>query len=117
VVEGCNEFCTFCVVPYTRGRELSRPMEDVLREVRALAASGLKEVELLGQTINSYRCPQTGADFAALLEAVGRRRGLLERGGGIDRDRAADVVLRELQRGQIGRISFEGPEDRPQGDD
>jgi tRNA-2-methylthio-N6-dimethylallyladenosine synthase len=70
VVEGCNEFCTFCVVPYTRGRELSRPMEDVLREVRSLAATGLKEVELLGQTINSYRCPQTGADFAALLEAV-----------------------------------------------
>ena len=70
VVEGCNEFCTFCVVPYTRGRELSRPMEDVLREVRFLADSGLKEVELLGQTINSYECPQTGADFAALLEAV-----------------------------------------------
>jgi tRNA-2-methylthio-N6-dimethylallyladenosine synthase len=70
VVEGCNEFCTFCVVPYTRGRELSRTMEDVLREVRDLAASGLKEVELLGQTINSYECPQTGADFAALLEAV-----------------------------------------------
>ncbi len=70
VVEGCNEFCTFCVVPYTRGRELSRPMQDVLVEVRGLAAAGLKEVELLGQTINSYRCPQTGADFAALLEAV-----------------------------------------------
>ena len=70
VVEGCNEFCTFCVVPYTRGRELSRPMEDVLGEVRALASTGLKEVELLGQTINSYQCPLTGADFAALLEAV-----------------------------------------------
>ncbi|MDX2436946.1 MAG: tRNA (N6-isopentenyl adenosine(37)-C2)-methylthiotransferase MiaB [Acidobacteriota bacterium] len=70
VVEGCNEFCTFCVVPYTRGRELSRPIADVLGEVRALAASGLKEVELLGQTINSYQCPETGADFAALLEAV-----------------------------------------------
>ncbi len=70
VVEGCNEFCTFCVVPYTRGRELSRTLADVLVEVRALAATGLKEVELLGQTINSYQCPETGADFAALLEAV-----------------------------------------------
>ena len=70
VVEGCNEFCTFCVVPYTRGREFSRPMADVLRDVRSLACSGLKEVELLGQTINSYECPQTGAEFADLLEAV-----------------------------------------------
>ena len=70
VVEGCNEFCTFCVVPYTRGRELSRAMPDILREVEALAESGLKEVELLGQTINSYRCPRTGADFSDLLAKV-----------------------------------------------
>jgi len=76
VVEGCNEFCTFCVVPYTRGRELSRPMKDVLEEIRVLAESGLKEVELLGQTINSYECPQSGADFAALLEAVAAVDGL-----------------------------------------
>ncbi len=71
VVEGCNEFCTFCVVPYTRGRELSRPMADILREVEALAEDGLKEVELLGQTINAYRCPRTGADFSDLLATVG----------------------------------------------
>ncbi len=70
VVEGCNEFCTFCVVPYTRGRELSRPVEGVITEIRDLAATGLKEIELLGQTINSYRCPDSGADFSALLEAV-----------------------------------------------
>jgi tRNA-2-methylthio-N6-dimethylallyladenosine synthase len=70
VVEGCNEFCTFCIVPYTRGREVSRAMPDVLREVRSLAGSGLKEVELLGQTINAYRCPQTDSDFADLLEVV-----------------------------------------------
>lgn len=70
VVEGCNEFCTFCVVPYTRGREISRPIEDILREVHTLVKSGLKEVELLGQTINSYRDPRTGEDFADLLGAV-----------------------------------------------
>jgi tRNA-2-methylthio-N6-dimethylallyladenosine synthase len=76
VVEGCNEFCTFCVVPYTRGREVSRSMEDVLTEVKHLASGGLKEVELLGQTINAYRCPDTGADFADLLEAVAAVPGL-----------------------------------------
>jgi tRNA-2-methylthio-N6-dimethylallyladenosine synthase len=72
VVEGCNEFCTFCIVPYTRGRERSRPVADVVAEVRSLAASGLREVELLGQTINAYRCPATGADFADLLNEVAR---------------------------------------------
>jgi tRNA-2-methylthio-N6-dimethylallyladenosine synthase len=76
VVEGCNEFCTFCVVPYTRGRELSRSVSDVLREVRFLAESGLREVELLGQTINAYRCPVSGAGFAELLEAVASVPGL-----------------------------------------
>jgi tRNA-2-methylthio-N6-dimethylallyladenosine synthase len=76
VVEGCNEFCTFCVVPHTRGRELSRSMADVLTEVRHLAESGLHEVELLGQTINAYRCPATGAGFADLLEAVASIPGL-----------------------------------------
>jgi tRNA-2-methylthio-N6-dimethylallyladenosine synthase len=76
VVEGCNEFCTFCVVPYTRGREASRPRSEVLEEVRHLAATGLKEVELLGQTINAYQCPETGADFADLLAEVAAVPGL-----------------------------------------
>ncbi len=76
VVEGCNEFCTFCVVPYTRGREISRSLEDVLAEAQHLAATGLKEVELLGQTINAYRCPLSGADFAELLDRVASVAGL-----------------------------------------
>ncbi|HSL18684.1 MAG TPA: tRNA (N6-isopentenyl adenosine(37)-C2)-methylthiotransferase MiaB [Methylomirabilota bacterium] len=77
VIEGCNEFCTFCIVPYTRGREVSRPLDGILDEVRRLAADGVREVELLGQTINAYRCPRTGADLAGLLERVAGVDGLL----------------------------------------
>jgi tRNA-2-methylthio-N6-dimethylallyladenosine synthase len=76
VIEGCDEFCTFCIVPYTRGRERSRPMGEVVDEVKGLVAAGMREVELLGQTINSYRCPTTGAEFAALLDAVAEVPGL-----------------------------------------
>ena len=67
IMEGCNKNCTFCIVPTTRGREVSRPFDDVLAEVRA---SGRVEIELLGQTVNAYRCPISGRDFGALLAAV-----------------------------------------------
>ncbi|HEX9501403.1 MAG TPA: tRNA (N6-isopentenyl adenosine(37)-C2)-methylthiotransferase MiaB, partial [Thermoanaerobaculia bacterium] len=67
IIEGCNKNCTFCIVPTTRGREVSRPFDDVLAEVRA---SGRVEIELLGQTVNAYRCPVSGRDFGALLSAV-----------------------------------------------
>ena len=77
VIEGCDEYCTFCIVPYTRGREVSRPLGEVLEEIRSLAAEGVKEVELLGQTINAYRCPESGADLARLLEEVAAVEGLL----------------------------------------
>jgi tRNA-2-methylthio-N6-dimethylallyladenosine synthase len=71
IIEGCNEFCSFCVVPYTRGHERMRPKGDILAEVREAAASGRREVQLLGQIVNHYQAPDDPAcDFAGLLEAV-----------------------------------------------
>ncbi|MCX7896144.1 MAG: MiaB/RimO family radical SAM methylthiotransferase, partial [Thermoanaerobaculum sp.] len=76
VIHGCDQHCTFCVVPYTRGPEISRPLKEVVAEVQQLVARGALEVTLLGQTINAYRCPETGADFADLLQAVTEVEGL-----------------------------------------
>jgi tRNA-2-methylthio-N6-dimethylallyladenosine synthase len=70
IIHGCNQRCTYCVVPRTRGAEVSRPMAEIVSEVRALARRGAKEITLLGQTVNAYRCPQTGADLAQLLGVV-----------------------------------------------
>jgi tRNA-2-methylthio-N6-dimethylallyladenosine synthase len=71
IIEGCNEFCSFCVVPYTRGHERMRPKADILAEVREAAASGRSEVQLLGQIVNHYDAPdERGCDFTALLEAI-----------------------------------------------
>ena len=77
IIEGCNKNCTFCIVPTTRGREVSRPFDDVLAECRAAVASGRVEIELLGQTVNAYRCPSSGRDFGALLAAVAQIPGLM----------------------------------------
>jgi tRNA-2-methylthio-N6-dimethylallyladenosine synthase len=71
IIEGCNEYCSFCVVPYTRGHERMRPRADILAEVREAAASGRKEVQLLGQIVNHYRAPDDqSCDFIGLLEAM-----------------------------------------------
>jgi tRNA-2-methylthio-N6-dimethylallyladenosine synthase len=74
IMEGCSKYCSYCVVPYTRGEEVSRPFEDVLVEVAGLADQGVREVTLLGQNVNAYRGPMGSsadiADFATLLEYV-----------------------------------------------
>ena len=77
IMEGCSKYCTFCIVPYTRGEEVSRPLEDVLTEVATLAAQGVKEVTFLGQNVNAYRGAMTDAaggedfaDLAFLIETV-----------------------------------------------
>ena len=71
IVEGCNDFCTYCVVPYTRGHERMRAKAEILREVAELATEGRKEVQLLGQIVNHYLAPDDpSCDFAGLLEAV-----------------------------------------------
>jgi tRNA-2-methylthio-N6-dimethylallyladenosine synthase len=74
IQEGCDKFCTFCVVPYTRGAEYSRPLRDVVAEARALADRGVKEITLLGQNVNAYH---GGASFAELLSAIADIDGVL----------------------------------------
>ena len=76
VQRGCSYYCTFCIVPHVRGRFDNRPMVDILAECRTAIARGAREVTLVGQTVNAFKDPATGADFADLLEAVGALEGL-----------------------------------------
>ncbi len=76
IIEGCDKFCAYCVVPYTRGRERSRTSESVLEEARRIVDSGLTEIQLLGQNVNSYRDPLGHKSFAELLAAVGEVPGI-----------------------------------------
>ncbi len=79
IMEGCSKYCTFCVVPYTRGEEVSRPLADVMRDIQALAAQGVREVTLLGQNVNAYRgLGEDGdsVDFAFLLQTIAALDGI-----------------------------------------
>jgi tRNA-2-methylthio-N6-dimethylallyladenosine synthase len=91
IMEGCSKYCSFCVVPYTRGEEVSRPFADVVGEVAALAAQGVKEVTLLGQNVNAWRGEIGGepADFAELLRYVAEI-------GGVERIRYTTSHPREF---------------------
>ena len=78
-MEGCSKYCSFCVVPYTRGEEVSRPFDDVIAEVATLAAKGVREVNLLGQNVNAYRGPMADgelADLALLIEVIAGIEGI-----------------------------------------
>jgi tRNA-2-methylthio-N6-dimethylallyladenosine synthase len=98
IIEGCNEFCTFCVVPYTRGHERMRPCRDVLEDIRTAARSGRREIQLLGQIVNHYQAPDDAAcDFAALLERAAEVPG-------IDRIRFASPHPRHVSERLIAAI-------------
>ncbi|MEI9969157.1 MAG: tRNA (N6-isopentenyl adenosine(37)-C2)-methylthiotransferase MiaB [Terracidiphilus sp.] len=76
IIEGCDKFCSYCVVPYTRGKERSRTSSSVLDEAKRIADLGYTEIQLLGQNVNSYRDPEGKSSFAELLAAVGEVRGI-----------------------------------------
>jgi tRNA-2-methylthio-N6-dimethylallyladenosine synthase len=76
IMEGCNNFCSYCIVPYARGREKFRPFKSIVKEIRDLSKKGFLEIQLLGQNVNSYRDPESGKGFSSLLKEVNRTEGI-----------------------------------------
>ncbi len=76
IMEGCDNFCSYCVVPFTRGREKYRPMKDILKTAKKLASSGYMEIQLLGQNVNSYVAPDSGKGFSSLLRELNTIKGI-----------------------------------------
>ena len=70
IMEGCNKFCSYCIVPYTRGKETSREFNEIISEIRVMIDNGLEEIHLLGQNVNAYQDPTNGANLAKLLEKI-----------------------------------------------
>jgi tRNA-2-methylthio-N6-dimethylallyladenosine synthase len=97
IIEGCDKFCAYCVVPYTRGKERSRTSDSVLTEARQLADFGYTEIQLLGQNVNSYRDPEEKKTFAELLTAIGEI-------GGIERVRFTTSHPRDFTRDIVEAI-------------
>lgn len=102
VMEGCDNFCSFCVVPFTRGRERCRPAAAIVREAESLADSGFSEIQLLGQNVNSYRDPGDGRGFADLIGEVSRV-------AGIRRIRFTSPHPKDFDRALMERFAEGGP--------
>lgn len=101
IIEGCDKNCTFCIVPMTRGPERSRPMAEILREVRHLLDYGFREIELLGQTVNHWREPGGDLDFADLLDAVATLPG-------VQRLRFVTSYPRDFTPGMVDQVGRHG---------